>query len=317
MSSAAQTPACPMCGGTSAPALQAWDRNREITEARFSYARCTACGTVFLAEVPADLARYYDSDYHGFGPDGEPDWKRNGLLLRSEAWRVERLRRHVHPGQLIEIGSGAGGFAAAARAGGFDVTAIEMNERCCDYLSRRLGVRAICSDQPLRALADLDPAGAIVLWHVFEHLPDPAEVLEQLAGKLEPGGILALAVPNPASLQFRLLGARWPHLDAPRHLCLVPPDALLARGRELGLSCVGLTTADPFGLHCDLFGWMYGLHPRPAAGVDSCWFRRAAQSLTLALSPLERRGRRGAAVTLLLRRDPDPAEGGSGSRTPA
>jgi SAM-dependent methyltransferase len=305
-----------MCGGVGTLAVRAWDRNRETTDERFTYDRCEVCATVYLVDVPPDLARYYDSDYHGFGDDGEPEWKGNALLMRSEAYRVELLRRHTAPGRLIEIGAGAGGFASAAHNAGFEVTAIEMNARCCDYLSEQVGVRAICSDQPLQALSRLPAAGAIALWHVFEHLPDPARVLECLAEKLEPGGVLALGVPNPRSLQFRLLGARWPHLDAPRHLCLVPPDALVARASELGLSCVVLTTADPFGLHCDLFGWMYGLHPRPAQGVMSKPFRRGAQALTLALAPIERRGRRGSAVTVLLRKDLGVPGGTSESGSP-
>src|SRR5439155_4599400 len=130
---------------------------------------------------------------------------------------------------LIEIGAGTGAFAVTAEAAGFDVTAIEMSEQCCRYLTEREGIEAICTDRPLDALSSLAPARAIVLWHVMEHLPNPAEVLERVAERLEPEGVLAIAVPNARSLQFRLLRSRWAHLDAPRHLSLTPADAVVQR----------------------------------------------------------------------------------------
>ena len=55
---------------------------------------------------------------------------------------------------------------------------------------------------------------------------------------------------DPRSLQFRLLRARWAHLDAPRHLCLVPPDALVRR-EQLGMRSVAMTTNDPYGVGCN------------------------------------------------------------------
>jgi SAM-dependent methyltransferase len=57
----------------------------------------------------------------------------------------------------------------------------------------------------------------VVLWHVLEHLPDPANAVLEIARILRPGGILALAVPNFSSVQRQLFGPFWFHLDLPRH----------------------------------------------------------------------------------------------------
>jgi 2-polyprenyl-3-methyl-5-hydroxy-6-metoxy-1,4-benzoquinol methylase len=292
---------CPLCGAGGRVAFVARDRNRETTDVRFVYERCDACGSVFLTNVPSDLATYYGGSYYGFRPDGEAGWQGNELLLRVEAYRVALLRRYVRSGPLIEVGAGTGGFSSAAADAGFDVTAIEMDERCCRYLSERLGVRAIRSDRPVDALAALPRARVVAMWHVLEHLPNPAQVLVAAAERLQPGGILAIGVPNPESLQFRMLGSRWAHLDAPRHLTLIPASALIQQARTLGLDCVELTTNDPFGQHCNVHGWSYALHPRPAVGPASA---RSLRGLTLArlARPIERRGMRGSALLLLLRR---------------
>jgi 2-polyprenyl-3-methyl-5-hydroxy-6-metoxy-1,4-benzoquinol methylase len=293
---------CPLCAGSARRALVARDRNRETTDVRFVYDRCDACGSVFLTNIPADLGPYYGGSYYGFGPDGEAGWQGNEFLVGVEAHRVALLLGHVQPGRLIEIGAGAGCFSSAAAQAGFDVTAVEMDEQCCHYLSGRLGVRAIQSDRPSEALTALPAARVVAMWHVLEHLPNPAQVLAAAADRLEPGGILAIGVPNPRSLQFRLLRSRWAHLDAPRHLILIPASALIERAAALGLSCVGLSTDDPFGRHCNVHGWSYALPRRPAVGPASS---RSLPGLALArlLRPIERRGERGSALLMLLRRD--------------
>jgi SAM-dependent methyltransferase len=295
--------ACPFCGGTGTRMFDARDRNREITRECFAYARCRACGTVFMVDPPADLGHYYAEEYYQFGPDGEPAWKTDEPRIRAASYRVELLRAHTPPGRLIEIGAGTGAFASAAKAADFQVSAIEMSERCCRYLREREGIDAICSDRPLDAIASLPPARVVALWHVLEHLPNPAEVLARVAEKVEPGGVLALAVPNPRSLQFRLLRSRWAHLDAPRHLCLMAPAALIGRGRDLGMSSVALTTDDPDGRECNFFGWVSALRRRPAVGPTQDLVSHAARAIERVLAPLERTGDRGSAVTILMRRE--------------
>jgi hypothetical protein len=295
---------CPLCGGDSAYALTAKDRNREASLESFTYNRCGNCHTVFMVDVPDDLARYYVGDYHGFGPDGTPEWAHNPTLLEVEAWRMEMLRRHVEPGSLIDVGAGAGAFSAAAKGDGFEVSAIEMDRGCCEYLDTGLGVRAICSDRPIAALKDLPVVRAISMWHVLEHLSDPAEMLATAAAHLQPGGVLAIGVPNPDSLQFRLLHTRWAHLDAPRHLCLMPKEALVAHLQGLGMHLLESTTGDPFGRICSLHGWAWALRKRPAQGEPPTLLMRTAQAITKALGPLEGSGGQGAALTMLLVKRP-------------
>jgi SAM-dependent methyltransferase len=292
--------ACPFCGGRPEHALTASDRNRESTDERFEYERCTTCATLFLRDVPDDLSPYYAGDYHRFGDDGAAEWESNATLRAVETARVAMLAEHLAPGgPLVDVGAGPGGFAAAARDAGYDVTAIEMDDRSCEYMRERLGIRAIHGDDPVAALGELEPARVISMWHVLEHLPDPAAILATAADRLQDGGVLAIGVPNPASLQFRALGARWAHLDAPRHLCLIPERALSERLRGLGLGPLLATSDDLFSRLCALHAWIYALRRRPAHGDATRVTVRAAQAITKALAPLERSDLRGPALTLL------------------
>jgi SAM-dependent methyltransferase len=218
--------ACPFCGGRSEHALTASDRNRESTDARFEYERCTACATLFIRDVPEDLSPYYAGDYHRFGDDGAAEWESNATLRAVETARVAMLAEHLAPGgPLVDVGAGPGGFAAAARDAGYDVTAIEMDERSCEYMRERLHVRAIRSDDPITALRELEPARLISMWHVLEHLRDPAAGLAAAYRLLRPGGTLALVTPTADSLGPDWFGDAWWLLEDPTHLRFFSPDS--------------------------------------------------------------------------------------------
>ncbi len=287
---------CRFCGGDSSLLFEASDRNRGVTDETFRYHRCKRCECVFLPDAPDHLGRYYREEYYELPtPSGLERMAQEG------AHRIELVRRHADSGRLVEIGAGVGVFAYQAKAAGFDVTAVEMDSRCCEYLASVVGVEVVESNAPEDALDALPPSRVIALWHVLEHLPNPSAVLESAAANLEPGGMLVIATPNPAAFQFRVLRARWPHIDAPRHLALIPLEALAARVAGLGLECVEITSGDPGGRYWNRFGWQRGLL-RPGAGtIESALARTLGTALAAALDPFERRGLRGSTYTAVFR----------------
>jgi 2-polyprenyl-3-methyl-5-hydroxy-6-metoxy-1,4-benzoquinol methylase len=285
---------CPFCGEESADELIAEDRNRALSDERFPYRRCQQCRTIFIEQIPTDLGRYYPEDAYAI-----PTGRQRELAVAAERWRVELLRRFVEPGRLVEVGPGFGLFANAAVEAGFKVSVIDMDAHVTERLGSRPGITAITSDKPAEVLRGLPPSQVIALWHTIEHLPDPAGMLASAAENLEPGGLLALAAPNPSSLQFRLLGARWLHLDAPRHLRLIPARALLERARQLGLRQLAMTTSDPTGLQCNRSGWQWAGRPPLAQHRPSRAWTLFTGVLNRALRPIERRGCNGSTYTVV------------------
>jgi SAM-dependent methyltransferase len=289
---AADPAVCPLCQGRAVAVFTATDRNREISPQPFRYRRCTVCAALSLVDVPQDLGPFYPSEYYELLDPAQLDG-----LVPVEQHKIDRVRRWAEPGRLVEIGPGIGVFAHGARRAGYDVTAIEMDERACTYLRDVVGANAINSADPAAVLAQLPPSRAIALWHVIEHLPDPWAVVDAAAANLEPGGALVIATPNPDALQFRLLKARWAHVDAPRHLFLLPLATLADRCRAHGLRQADVTTTDPAGRHWNSFGWEYAARRRPAAGPAPRALALGAVAFSLAMRPLEHTGLRGAAYT--------------------
>jgi len=118
--------------------------------------------------------------------------------------------------------------------GSFDLHGVELPGPAADRTSRypfiQLKTGALKhTDFPA---ASLD---AVTLFHVFEHLGNPREILDMAVHFVRPGGVLMLSFPNINSLQARTFRANWFHLDPPRHLCFLPPAAFRNQAESRGL----------------------------------------------------------------------------------
>jgi SAM-dependent methyltransferase len=279
---------------------RATDSNRRLSPLAFDYFRCPSCGLVFLVDPPADLGPFYPADYYSLPASA-------GALASEaapERYKIELVKRFVTHGRLLEIGPGRGNFCYLAREAGFDTTAIERSAECCEFLEHDIGVEVLHAKDEVAGLERAAPADVIAMWHVLEHLREPWRVLCAAASALRPGGVLVIATPNPECAQFRLFGARWAHLDAPRHLFLVPSRLLLQRAQAVGLSLALVTTRDEGSLGWNRFGWAFSC----ANYFSSPSARRAARAagrvISLAASFHERREGRGAAYTAIFHKVP-------------
>jgi 2-polyprenyl-3-methyl-5-hydroxy-6-metoxy-1,4-benzoquinol methylase len=255
-----------------------------------------------MTEIPADLGRYYATDGYGAGADVmTPD------LRRREQAKLSLISRFAGPGPMVEVGPGPGLFTRVAKANGFDITALEMDPHYCTYLRQELGVEVVETDAPEHVLPSLRQSRAVVMWHAIEHVPHPWELLSRSVENLLPGGVLALSTPNPGSLQFRILGRRWTHVDAPRHLQLIPPHALERKLAGLGMRLVLMTTSDPVGKVLNRSGWEAAVRMHPARRPTTMLGLHLARAITFTLSPIERHGLNGAAYTAVFVRGDGPS----------
>lgn len=301
LSSADGRAACRICGGVTVAAFTTRDFNRHLSDNDYRYLRCHDCGTLALAEVPADLGAFYTNDYYRLPSN------REGLRASAgpaEQEKLELIRGFAPDGRLLEVGPAAGAFLAVAQDAGYDVHAIEMDEDCCRFIERELHVPTVRSGDPATALDGTGPFEVVVLWHVIEHVLNPPAVLAAIARVLAPGGVLALAAPNPESLELRVLGGRWAHIDAPRHVFLMPLDMTARIAGEQGLETVYATTNGPAAIAYTRCGWCESLGNIARGDHAHEVLRRAGGAAVRALGPIERRGRRGATYTLILRRPP-------------
>jgi SAM-dependent methyltransferase len=288
---------CRVCGGTAQPRLRSMDYNRRLADARFTYYCCGGCGSLSLPEPPADLDRFYPGDYYRM-----PATRQElAAVAEAERYKLELVQRFVPRGRLLEIGPAVGGFAYLAREAGYEVETVEMDAACCEFLRDVVGVGVTHSADAKAVLQRSPPLQVVALWHVLEHLADPMETLAAAAEALSPGGILVVAAPNPDAIQFSLFGPYWAHLDAPRHLQLIPARHLREQGAGWGLTTVLETATDRGGLGWNLFGWSLSLG-NLAGSLGLRFPQLGARAISRLARPVERTGLRGSTYTLILRK---------------
>jgi 2-polyprenyl-3-methyl-5-hydroxy-6-metoxy-1,4-benzoquinol methylase len=288
-------PPCPLCSRPSELHFQSKDFNRKLSKKAFDYYRCPECRVIFISPVPADLGQYYPESYYTL-PTSSAELD---PMSAPERYKLEIVNRFAAGGRLVEVGPGLGGFAYLAKRGGFEVEAIEMDRRCCNFLNTVIGVHAINSANEREALQQVQPCNVIALWHVIEHLANPAETLEAAARKLLPGGILVIAAPNPDAFQFHVLRQYWPHVDAPRHLMLIPAPVIIKKMEALGFRTLMFTTRDEGTLGWNIFGWDYFFGNMCSLPLIHQALRVVGKMLGTILSPIERREGKGSAYTLV------------------
>jgi 2-polyprenyl-3-methyl-5-hydroxy-6-metoxy-1,4-benzoquinol methylase len=294
------TTECPQCGSAAESFFTTTDHNRKLSSEPFHYFRCTRCGFIFLRPVPADLGNYYPRDYYDV-PRSEQELATRAI--EGQSWKLDQLRRHVSGGRLLEIGPAYGLFAYLAKQSGFDVSVMEMDSRCCAFLRETVGVDVIESADTVGSLDKLPPFDVIVLWQVIEHLLDPWSVLAAAAKRLRPGGVLILDTPNPRAFQFRVLGRFWTHIDAPRHVSLIPAPLLEDRMRALGMRKLLLTASDRGANGFNGFGWAFSFKNFFSNETLGEVVHFAGRVLAKLLIPIERTGFRGSTYTAVFKKD--------------
>lgn len=268
---------CTACGNSARALFTVGDLNRAVTDQAFTYHRCGACGLVFMHPLPANIAEHYPQAY--YTPPNSLG--RLDEIAAKQRYQIDLVRRFRDAGDLLEIGPAYGAFARLAQRAGYAVEVIELDPDCCRFMAEVVGLAVIQSGDPGAALAQVGEKDVIALWHVIEHLPDPWSFLEAAAGRLKGDGILLIAAPDPQALQFKIFGRRWVHLDAPRHLQLIPLEVLTRRLAGLGLQRELATRSDRGGLLWNVFGWRRSLGNL----VSRHWARRLLEAAGLAASP--------------------------------
>jgi SAM-dependent methyltransferase len=215
----------------------------------FDYLECVDCGTVFIAEVPADLAKYYDADaYYSFDSNPESTMGRpgvrhlTGLIGRSvlfgpaaavaraaalspmrelrtlvsvfSAVRLAGLPRGSRS-RVLDVGTGSGTLLYALDLAGLsEVLGIDPFAEA----DKRVGRKA----QLLRRdLSEVDGQfDLLMMHHSLEHVPDPAATLRRARTLLSANGRVLVRMPTVSSRAYDDYGVSWIGCDAPRHLTL-------------------------------------------------------------------------------------------------
>ncbi len=270
-----ETVTCTLCGADHADTLiEGPDRNYG-TVGRFRVVQCNGCGMIYTNPRPRSevLSEYYPADYGPHNkitiqptqPSRIERWKtriKQGVantfyygrpgsalgtfaLLPFALWfkllRVVLLPSPIGPrARLLDVGCGTGSFLARLVGEWPELYGVEPDADAARKAAQipNLNIHTGMLEEASFPDAFFD---VVVMWHVLEHVPNPAAVLAEIRRILKPGGHAVIMVPNIASLEFKLFGVNWMGLDVPRHLSHFAPKTLGQMLIDVGLSVTRIT----------------------------------------------------------------------------
>jgi 2-polyprenyl-3-methyl-5-hydroxy-6-metoxy-1,4-benzoquinol methylase len=260
-----------------------------ISGDRFNVRLCRQCSLVRTSPAPddAEKQRYYPPAYYGDGR--RYVFPVDHLLNRLQARRSVRIHaaNGNRPGRVLDVGCGRGLLLNQLRKLGWTVTGTELSDGAARFARDVLQLDVKVGD--LRHLHfERGTFDAVVLWHVLEHVDDPAVLLRDVYRLVRPGGFVLLAVPNFGSIEAKLTRAGWFHLDVPRHVSHFTPETLVRMLEAEGFTSERITYFSP---EYDYFSFVQSMLNRLGVHQNSLYELLRAGPAKL----LQRKGTRGHA----------------------
>jgi 2-polyprenyl-6-hydroxyphenyl methylase/3-demethylubiquinone-9 3-methyltransferase len=160
-----------------------------------------------------EISRFEKLAARWWDPDGEsrPLHDLNPVRAAYVAGRAT-----LRGAKVADIGCGGGLLSEALARAGANVTAIDLGEKLIEIAKLHLfesNVKVDYRVQSSTELAEAEPASfdVVCCMELIEHVPDPAELVRDLAAMLKPGGQLFLSTLNrtPAAFGAAIVGAEY------------------------------------------------------------------------------------------------------------
>lgn len=212
---------CPLCGH------KKLDRVGEavdclVSNDLFEIKQCLACGVMITDPQPRpdEIGNYYQSEDYISHQDA-----RKSLFERVYGWvkrimisrKMKLVDRYFEPGlprNIVDFGCATGAFLEKAQQEGYRAMGVEPND-LARTKAKEKGLHVVKSFEDIDLREDV---GCVSMWHVLEHVPDPADLLDQIKEKLVANGLIIVAVPDHTSWDAEYYGQHWAAWDVPRHL---------------------------------------------------------------------------------------------------
>ncbi|HMJ46032.1 MAG TPA: class I SAM-dependent methyltransferase [Ferruginibacter sp.] len=223
-------PGCPVCkSGNIHPFFTAKDHT--VSGSLFGIWKCDDCTAMFTQDVPSieNIGSYYQSEKYISHSDTQQGFiNRLYHIVRKYTLFAKRKmigkETGLEMGNILDIGSGTGGFLDTMQQVGWKATGLEPGEDAREKAKSLYGVHVL----PSQELFNLPPASfdVITMWHVLEHVHQLQNYIEQIKKLITSKGLLFIAVPNYTSYDAAHYKQDWAGYDVPRHLYHFSPRSM-------------------------------------------------------------------------------------------
>lgn len=243
---------CIVCGFTKFTFLyETLDRMFGLS-GKFFLKKCNECSLAFLDPQPseASLKNYYPSKkYYAYNKDNTKGFfeiLREYLvknyytptflskIITLFVKNVPAMPSSPKNGKILDLGCGTGDTLVLLKELGWDTFGIDIDKRAISVgINRGLKNLKLGTYRDVTTYPD-NYFDAVRLYHVIEHLDNPALCLSLIRKKLKKNGELILGTPNIQSFTSIIFKSCWYNLDSPRHLFLFSPRTLVKLAKKEG-----------------------------------------------------------------------------------
>jgi 2-polyprenyl-3-methyl-5-hydroxy-6-metoxy-1,4-benzoquinol methylase len=194
----------------------------KLAKNNFQVVTCAKCKLVKTILPPNfDLSSIYGQSYfQGGQKDGYADYVASEKVIKQEFKRILTkllsFKNNNADNKLLEIGCAYGFFLDLAKEH-FNCSGIEISTEAAENAKRKCE-NIICGPANKENLSAIGEINYVVMLDVIEHLENPAETIENIAGQLSKGGILLLTTGNINSFYAKVSGKYWRLMTPPQHI---------------------------------------------------------------------------------------------------
>lgn len=212
---------CLVCKGTVFyPYLTCKDNT--VSGEEFTIVSCQGCHFKFTNPRPKtiDLSKYYKSEAyisHSNTKKGLISQLYHLVRKYTLKQKLKIVKPYLSGESILDYGCGTGMFLKTCSEAKINAYGIEPDDDA-KKIALSMGLSVFSNKQTLLSTMPNVKFGAISLWHVLEHVTDLDDTINFFNSKLNPSGVLIIALPNYKSFDAEYYKQFWAAYDLPRHL---------------------------------------------------------------------------------------------------
>ena len=202
---------------------------------KFDYFQCTKCKCLQISKFPADMSKYYDSNYYSYNLEEKNNFLNKILKYRNQYAilknsKIGKLLYKIFPkeslkifseillnidSKILDVGCGAGSLLHTFKESGFK-NVLGIDPFIEKNIKHKNGLEVF-----KKTIFDINEKQDLIMFHhSFEHLANPLEILKKVNQLLNKNGVCLIRIPTVSSFAWKHYKEDWVQADAPRHFFL-------------------------------------------------------------------------------------------------
>jgi SAM-dependent methyltransferase len=236
---------CRICGNDSNNIFYNLRELMYGTGEKFEYFQCSNCKCLQIADLPADIAKYYPQDYYSFAET--PQINASGIkqFLLYHRYRQCLFGNNLLGSLLLPFLKKSPELETMKKAGikeEMSVLDVGCGSGLMLYLMGLAGMKNLTGIDPFikddihysehvkvlkKNINELDGKwDFIIVNHVLEHIADQFQFFREIHNKLNKNGICLVRIPTSSCECWDTYQENWIQLDPPRHFYLHSIDSI-------------------------------------------------------------------------------------------